>query len=204
MYRKLAMDFLYPDPDNLVTFPDNHDMDRIFTQVNEDVDLWRMAMAYFATMRGIPQFYYGTEILMESTEDHSHGYIRSDFPGGWARDDRNAFSGAGMSEQELEAQAYLRTLLEWRRGKAVIHGGETTHFVPEDATYVFFRHDDSDAVMVVFNKNEEAYPLRLDRFAERLAGFDTATDVTSGQTLALGETLELPPRSVLVLELGRR
>ena len=122
MYRKLSMDFLYPDPDNLVTFPDNHDMDRIFTQLNEDYDLWRMAMVYFATMRGIPQYYYGTEILMENTADRSHGAIRSDFPGGWAGDTKNAYTGEGLSELELEAQAYLRKLLNWRRDKAVIHG----------------------------------------------------------------------------------
>jgi glycosidase len=201
MYRMLSMDFLYPDPAGLVTFPDNHDMDRIFTQLNEDYGLWRMAMAYFATMRGIPQYYYGTEILMDSTEDHSHGYIRSDFPGGWAGDVRNAFTGDGMSEREREAQAYLRTLLNWRRDKAVLHQGRTMHFVPQDATYVYFRYDDSDSVMVVLNKNEQSHSLDLDRYAERLQGYNQAHDIVTGATHDLGEALELPPRSVLVLEL---
>jgi glycosidase len=203
MYRMLSMDFLYPDPNNLVTFPDNHDMDRIFTQLDEDYDLWRMAMAYYATMRGIPQYYYGTEILMDSTADPSHGYIRSDFPGGWAGDERNAMTGEGMSERELEAQAYLRTLLNWRKDKAVIHDGKTMHFVPDEGTYVYFRYDDADTVMVALNKNDEAKPLALDRFSERLEGFTGATDVVSGKNTALGESIELPPRSVLVLELGR-
>ena len=202
MYRMLSMDFLYPDPDNLVIFPDNHDMDRIFTQLNEDYDLWRMAMAYYATMRGIPQYYYGTEILMDSTEDHSHGYIRSDFPGGWAGDTRNAFTGEGLSERELEAQAYLRTLLNWRKDKAVIHKGRTMHFVPDDGTYVYFRYNDSESVMVVLNKNDEPVPLALDRFAERLEGFGRAHDVVSGESVELGDTLELPARSVTVLELA--
>ena len=60
----LGNDHLYPDPQNLVIFPDNHDMDRILTQLNGDIDLLKMAMIYFATLRGIPQFYYGTEIGM--------------------------------------------------------------------------------------------------------------------------------------------
>ena len=190
-----------PDPAGLVTFPDNHDMDRIFTQLKEDYDLWRMAMAYFATMRGIPQFYYGTEILMDSTEDHSHGYIRSDFPGGWPGDARSAFTGEGLSERELEAQSYLKTLLNWRRDKAVIHSGRTMHFVPEDATYVYFRYDSDESVMVVLNKNEETFSLDLSRFAERLQGYNQAHEVVSGATYSLAETMELPPRSVMLLEL---
>ena len=201
MYRMLSMDFLYPDPDGLVTFPDNHDMDRIFTQLNEDYDLWRMAMAYFATMRGIPQYYYGTEILMENTADRSHGAIRSDFPGGWEGDSRNAYTGQGLSERELEAQAYLKTLLNWRRDKTVIHNGNTMHFVPQDATYVYFRYNADDSVMVVLNKNEEAFSHDLSRFAERLQGYNQAHEILTGAQYSLAEPMELPPRSVLVLEL---
>ena len=201
IYRALAMDFLYPDADGLVIFPDNHDMDRIFTQLNEDPELWRMAMVFFATMRGIPQYYYGTEILMDSTDDGSHGNIRSDFPGGWAGDTRNAFTGEGMSERELEAQAYLKQLLNWRRGKPVVHYGKTMHFVPDKATYVYFRYDENDAVMVVLNKNDESAALELSRFAERLGGYKTAIDVMNGATIALGDSLEVPARSALVLDL---
>ncbi|MGD8346317.1 MAG: glycoside hydrolase family 13 protein [Lysobacterales bacterium] len=203
IYRALAMDFLYPDADGLVIFPDNHDMDRIFTQLNEDYDLWRMAMVFFATMRGIPQYYYGTEILMDSTDDGSHGNIRSDFPGGWAGDTRNAFTGDGMSERELEAQAYLKQLLNWRRDKPVLHFGKTMHFVPDSGTYVYFRYDDSDAVMVVLNKNGQSTTLGLSRFAERLGGYKTGIDVMNGTAIALGDSLEVPARSALVLDLER-
>ena len=177
------------------------EMDRIFTQLNEDYDLWRMAMAYFATMRGIPQYYYGTEILMENTADRSHGAIRSDFPGGWEGDTRNAYTGKGLSERELEAQAYLKTLLNWRRDQTVIHSGKTMHFVPEDGTYVYFRYSENDSVMVVFNKNEEAASLDLSRFAERLQGYNQAHEVVTGAEYSLAESMDLPPRSVLVLEL---
>ena len=67
LYRALANDFLYPDPDALVIFPDNHDLSRIYSQLGEDQDLYRMAMAFVLTMRGVPQIYYGTEILMTNT-----------------------------------------------------------------------------------------------------------------------------------------
>jgi glycosidase len=201
LYRMLANDFLYPDPGALVIFPDNHDITRIYTQLGEDYDLFRMAMAYILTMRGVPHLYYGTEVLMHNREAEDHGIIRSDFPGGWEGDTRNASTGEGLSEKELEAQAFLKKLLNWRLDQAVIHSGRLTHFIPENGTYVYFRHDSDDSVMVVFNKNHETAELQLDRFAERLEGYSQAMDAVSGELEPLGESLTLPPRSVRILEL---
>ena len=176
-------------------------MDRIFAQLDHDEDLMRMALAYVLTMRGVPQIYYGTEILMTNGDDTSHGTIRSDFPGGWEGDEKNAFTGEGLSAQEKDIQAFVRTLLNWRKDQPVIHSGKTMQFSPEDATYVFFRYTEDDAVMVAINKNSEAVNLELDRFEERLTGYRAGVDVTSGANLPLGETLQLPARSVLVLDL---
>jgi glycosidase len=201
LYRTLANDFVYPDPDALVIFPDNHDMSRIFSQLGEDYDLFRMAMAYVLTMRGVPHLYYGTEILMANPGTEQHGIIRSDFPGGWDGDRRNAFTGDGLTDREREAQAFLRTLLHWRKDRAVIHHGKLTHFRPENGTYVYFRHDDEDSVMVILNKNADMTVLALDRFAERLQDYREAQNVVTGQVYPLGESLDLPARSVLVLDL---
>ncbi len=93
LYETLASDFLYPDPDNLVVFPDNHDMSRFFMQVGMDVDLFKLGIAFILTTRGIPQIFYGTEILMSHTEGNDHGHIRKDFPGGWEGDKINGFTG---------------------------------------------------------------------------------------------------------------
>jgi glycosidase len=202
LYLALANDFVYADPGALVIFPDNHDMSRIFTQVDEDKDLFRMALAYVATMRGVPQIYYGTEILMANPGTTDHGIIRSDFPGGWAGDSKNAFTGEGLSASEKEAQAFVHKLLNWRRDKTVIHSGDLTHFRPDNGTYVYFRHDDDVAVMVVLNKNETAVDLDLARFEERLQGYTRAVGVISGATHQLDKALKLPPRSVQVLDLN--
>ena len=124
MYEMLALDFLYADPWNMVIFPDNHDMVRFFTQVNEDVDLFKIGLVYMSTMRGIPQFYYGTEVLMNSSEDPgNHGIIRSDFPGGWKGDAFNAFTGKGLTYEQQEVQQFMKTLLNWRKtNEAVLTG----------------------------------------------------------------------------------
>ena len=115
LYEMLGNDFLYPDPFNHIVFPDNHDMSRVHTQLGDDARKTRLAMVFFATTRGIPQFYYGTEILMSNTGDDSHGNIRSDFPGGWSGDEINGFTGSGLSQESLEFQAFTRRLLNWLR-----------------------------------------------------------------------------------------
>ena len=187
---------------NSVIMPDNHDMNRIYTWVNEDYDLWRMAMVYFLTIRGIPQIYYGTEILMHNRgHDGDHGVIRSDFPGGWAGDERNAFTGEGMTDLELQAQAFMKRLLNWRKGAEVIHHGQLMQFVPFDEVYAFFRYTDDETVMVVFNKQNEPVEVALDRFAERLGDKTRAYDVTTGEMFPLGFSLEVPARGLRLLEL---
>ncbi|MGB5411566.1 MAG: glycoside hydrolase family 13 protein [Woeseiaceae bacterium] len=204
VYEMLGHDFLYPDPSNLVIFPDNHDMSRIYTQLNEDDQLFRMAMVFYLTMRGIPQIYYGTEILMSHPGTDSHGAIREDFPGGWPSDERNAFSGKGLSRKQREAQQFLRTLLNWRKGAEVIHSGSLMQYSPMRDVYAYFRYDNDDTVMVVFNRGEDGVDLDLARFSERLQDADSAIDILSGDTYDLRSSLSLEPRSVLLLEVEDR
>ena len=114
---------------------------------------------------------------------------------------KNAFTGEGLTEAEREAQAYVRTLLKWRLNKDVIHNGEVTHFRPQDGTYVYFRHNENESVMVVLNKNQDSTPLKLDRFEERLKGFTEARDVLNDSIVTLDGELMIPPRSAMILEL---
>ena len=201
VYELLGHDYLYPDPMNLVIMPDNHDMSRIFTQVEEDEDLWRIAMVFYATMRGVPQFYYGTEIQMSHPGTDSHGAIRAEFPGGWADHDSNAFSGDGLARQARGAQAFTRKLLNWRKGAEVIHSGKFMHFTPIGNVYAYFRYDNDDTVMAIFNLDDDEVDLDLARFAERLQGATRATSILDDTTLDISESVELQPRSVLLLDI---
>lgn len=201
-YKALSMDFLYASPDDLVIFPDNHDMDRIFTQLGEDLDLFKQSLLFMATMRGIPQIYYGTEVLMSNSEHpNDHGMIRSDFPGGWTGDKVDAVSGKGLTQRQLEAQEWTRKLFQWRKDNPVIHHGKLMQFAPEDGIYVYFRYLDEKKVMVVLNKNDEAHTLELSRFKEMLADHKKADDILEESTIELTETLVLPPRTPKLLEL---
>jgi len=201
IYRMLANDVVYPNPSDLVIFPDNHDMPRIFTQLKGDKDLFKMVMAFTLTMRGIPEIYYGTEILKASPGPKDDGIIRSDFPGGWAGDKVNAFTGKGLSPDQRAAQQYLRKLLNWRKGKAVIDSGKLRHYLPKDGVYVYFRYNDTDRVMVILNKNKTAKNLKLKRFSEMLKGHSTAHEVIADKTVTIGDNLTLAPRSAMILDI---
>jgi glycosidase len=201
IYRVLAVDAIYPDPHNLVVFPDNHDVNRMFTVLDDRADLQRMAVAFFLTTRGIPQIFYGTEILMGSPGPKNDGVIRGDFPGGWMGDRRNAFTGAGLTEAERGMQDYTRTLLQWRRTAPAIRDGKLTHFVPFDGVYVYFRHNDAQKVMVILNNNDEARTVETPRFREVLGNATRGVDVVTRQSHDVTGRIEVPARSATILEL---
>jgi len=201
LYEAMANDFIYANPKNLLVFGDNHDMDRIFTQMNKKAELNKMALTFLATVRGIPQMLYGTEILMEnSAKKGNHGLIRSDFPGGWKEDTTNGFTGAGLSTEQFAFQEYVRKLLNWRKKTPVIAQGKTLHFAPFNGLYVYFRYDDKKTIMVVMNKNASEIQMDLKRFAEILTGKTKAKNAMTGSEYPLPKTLPVSGYSTEIFE----
>lgn len=200
IYEGLANDFHYPSPKDIMIFPDNHDMDRIYTQFNEDPLLTKMAMAYFLTLPRIPQLYYGTEILMQnSAKPGDHGLIRTDFPGGWKEDKISAFTGEGLTEEQLSMQGYLKTLLQFRKQNKAIHEGKTIHFSPKDGVYVMFRKLDEEVVVLILNKNNEPYELDLQRFKEMTLEDKELTNIFTSETLLWKNSIKLQKKGALIL-----
>ncbi len=201
LYEALANDFAYSNPNQVLLMGDNHDMDRLFMQLKQDVDLTKMALAYLATIRGIPQIFYGTEILMDNTGHHKNdGLIRSDFPGGWKEDKANGFTGEGLGTNQSAVQTYVKQLLNWRKNSPVVANGKTMHFAPFDGLYAYFRYNKESTVMVVMNKNEREMLVDTKRFAEVLGNKTSAIDVVSGKSFSLQNPLPVPAKSVLVVE----
>ena len=201
MYEMLAQDYNYAHPEDLVIFPDNHDMPRIYTYLKEDYDLFKIAIAYTLTMRGTPQLYYGTEILMSHPESDSHGMIREDFPGGWEGDAMDAFNDINMDDLAIEAREWIRKLIKWRNGKEVVHRGALMHFIPQDNVYTYFRYTaDLDPVMVMISKSEEAQTISLDRFDEVINGRTSFKDIMSGEAFTTGNGITIQPKSVRIFE----
>lgn len=201
LYEALSNDFQFADPEKLVIFPDNHDMSRFYTQLGENIDLLKMGIAYYATTRGIPQLFYGTEILMSNPGTEEHGVIRSDFPGGWAGDQVNAFTGTGLTDKQKQAQEYIRKVLNWRKTNSTVQFGELKHFAPENGIYVYFRYDKSGKVMVVLNKNTSEKSLDTSRFSEVMANGTSGKEIISGNTIADLKNLKVPASSAMIIEL---
>ena len=201
LYEMLANDFVYADPLNLVIFPENHDTSRLYSYLNEDVDLFKTAMVYMATMRGIPQFYYGSEVLMTSPRERDDGAVRADMPGGWQGDTKNTFTGKGLTAQERDMQEYVKTLLNWRKKSAVIHHGKLQHFSPRDGFYAYVRYLDNQAVLVVLNKNAQEKVLDLQPYQTFVAGKKSARNVLTGKKIALDMPIVMPAKTSLIIEL---
>ena len=200
IFRVISNDFQYGDPYNLVVFAGNHDMKRIYSQLNEQMDLYKMAMTIINTVRGIPQIYYGTEIAMSSTGDH--GALRKDFPGGWPGDKVNAFTGRSLNKKELEAQNFIRKLLNWRKENIAITMGNMIHYPVENGIYVYFRSYNEALVMVIINNNKKSKTIDPDRFNEVIAEKKQGISILDNKVYDLTTKINLPGKGALILEIN--
>jgi neopullulanase len=203
LYTTTAQDFVYKNPMRQVIFLDNHDLPRFYSVLNEDTTKYKMAFAWLMTFRGIPQMYYGNEILMTGTTSPNDGYVRQDFPGGWEGDAANKFTEAGRTAKENSLFNYIKRFTNFRKGSSAIKTGKLTQYVPEDGVYVYFRHDAKQTVMCVMNTNNRAAAIKMDRFEERAKGFTKAFDVATGVTFNLEPTLNVGPNYLLVMDLKK-
>ena len=203
LYSVLAQDLLYKDPMRNVIFLDNHDLDRYFSVVGEDVQKFKMGIALLMTQRGIPQLYYGTEILMKNFKNPSDAEVRRDFPGGFPGDGVNKFIASGRTDQENDAFNYVKRFANFRKTSSALKTGNFMQFLPEDGVYVYFRYDNNETVMCVFNQNDQARTINLSRFSERIKDNTRAYDVATGVTFNLEPSLTLGGKYVLVMKLSR-
>ena len=210
IYDNFTNDFLYPNPNNILIFAENHDTHRINHIFNNDLNKYKMAMSLLATTRGIPQLYYGSEIGMAGNKDKGDADIRQDFPGGWEDDRNNAFTAAGRTKTQNEYFDFTSKLFNWRKTKAVIHSGKMTHYIPEENIYVYFRYNTPDpsaselaeqSVMVLINNSKETKSLKTNRFQENLLNYKIGKDVITDKNIDLTNEITLEPKSVLILEL---
>lgn len=180
LYYVLSQDFIYPDANANLIFADNHDVTRIYTSLNHNFNKFKMAMVFLLTTRGIPQIYYGTEILMDGHGSVSHGNLRQDFPGGWKDDKMNAFTGQNLSMERKMALEFMSRLLNWRKTCKPVHSGKLRHFVPDNGSYVYFRYTEKEAIMVILSKKDAHY-LITDNYFEILKEYNYAQDVITGE-----------------------
>ena len=200
IYEGLANDFHYANPKSIMVFEGNHDMSRIFTQLNGDVINTKMAVATYAMMPRILQMYYGTEILMNDFDKPGdHGLIRTDYPGGWQDDSKNAFTGKGLSAEEKDMQTFVSKLLNYRKTSKAIHDGKTVHFAPFQGTYFLFRQLGDETVVLILNKNDKPITIDLQRYAEIGLNGKSLKNIITGDNFTWQDNIELTRRGLLLL-----
>ena len=201
LYHALQADWLYTDATRNVPFLDNHDMSRFYSVIGEDFNKFKTGIAWLLTLRGTPQLYYGTEVLMKNFSNPD-GKVREDFPGGWAGDKTNYFTT--RPGQAGEAFEYVSKLANYRKTHLVLSSGKLMQFIPQDGVYTYFRYNDGgECVMIIANNTKEEKKVDGARFAERTTGFSSGVEVVSGAVLSDLNTLRVPAHTAWVVELRK-
>lgn len=200
MYNTLSQDFLYKDPTRNVIFLDNHDMTRAFSGFGENIPKMKMALAWLMTCRGIPQLYYGTEVLMKGISNPD-GWVRLDLPGGWQEDKKSVFTEQGLTNEEKEMLHYTQLLGNFRKSSNAIKNGKMMQFVPSDGLYVYFRYTHDQTIMCVMNTSDVNKSVDFVNFAERTAGFIGGKDIIGGVNMA--SKFNVPAQTFKLIELTK-
>lgn len=200
IFDHMTYDFVYPDINNVLRFLDNHDTDRYLKEYPTELSGWKQGVVFLLTMPGTPQLYYGTELLMHGNKSKSDGDIRLDVPGGWPGDEINQFDKNGRDNIQNEAFDFMKKLLHWRQNNDVIAYGNMKHYVLQKGVYVYERSIENKKILVFMNGSSQQVEINLDRYAESIGERSEGKDFLSGRTIALGETLTLSPKEVLILE----
>lgn len=201
-YQSVAQDYLFPHPYNQLIFPDNHDLDRFYSRLNRNFDHWKLGITFYMTMRGIPQFYYGTELIMTNEKAGNDGQRRGDFYGGWINDTKNAKTQQGLTEEEKQAQNFFSKVSNWRKNNTTVHNGKYKHYAPQsNDVYVYFRYTNDKKVMVILNKNSKEVTLELSRYQEMIPEYFNAFEVISSKKVTAEKTLKISPLTAMILEI---
>ena len=196
VYDAVAMDYLYADVNNILLMLGNHDMDRIADVVmNQDPRRVKIAYTLLATMRGIPQVFYGDEYAMKSADRRmGHSTLRMPLP-----------LGEAVTAEMQDMFDYQSRLFQWRKGEKVIHTGRTMHFMSRDNTYAFFRYNDEEAAFVFVNASEENRTIPTANYAEILGKYKpVGVDVITGKTYDLSQKdIVVEPLSSIVVKLTK-
>ncbi len=201
LYTVLSNDFIYKDASRNVTFLDNHDMSRFLSVVGSDIKKYKSGLAMLLTTRGIPQIYYGTEVLMKNFSNPD-GLVRADFAGGWETDSTNKFLASGRTGAENDAFNYLKTLANYRKNSTALQTGKLMQYVPQNGVYVYFRYDKTKTVMVLVNSNDKSSAIKTNRFNERIKEFKKAKNIIDNKEFAILNEIEIPATTTLILELN--
>lgn len=203
IYDHLALDYIYPNPLQILRFLDNHDTERFILEIPDSLDQWKQAVAIVLTIPGIPQIYYGTELLMAGDRRPGDGNVRRDVPGGFPGDTINAFTREGRTSLQNDAFDFMSKILNWRKNSNAIAKGKMTHFMPTNGIYLYQRKADNDEVIVVLNGVDSENVVDMTRYTEIIPVNTKFKNIITGEVIELiPENMKrtFSPREIMILE----
>jgi glycosidase len=135
----LDADKLYPHPERLVVFLGNHDTKRFLSEDGASPAALHLGFGLLATLRGLPQLYYGDEIDMSGGDDPNN---RMDFPGGFAKDNVDAFTSAGLTAEQQAMHAWVTKLMTLRESTPALQSGKLQMLRADKDSLAFVRSED--------------------------------------------------------------
>lgn len=201
LFEHFAYDFCYPDINNVMRLLENHDTDRFLLEDPENLNVYKQAVTMLLTIPGIPQLYYGQELLMTGSTKKDFGYVRPDMPGGWNGDEISVFQESGRTAMQQEAFNFMKKMLHWRKGNTAISKGKMKHFMPRSNVYVYERSYNGKSILVIMNGVNKEVDLDLTFYKEVIGDRTNSKNVLTDSNVPLGKKLHLQPKEVLVLEL---
>lgn len=187
----LGHDYLYPNPNNLVTFLGLHDMERFMNEKGATADGLKLAFTYLMTSRGIPMIYYGDEIAMRGGNDPDN---RRDFPGGWPDDPKTAFTAQGRDAEQQSVFEYVRKLARLRSQTADLRSGAMAQLAVTDNIYAYRR----GGIIVALNNDTQPAAVEVD--AADGAWHDLLGGIPGANATNRVLKFSLPPRSAAILQ----
>lgn len=205
LHSHLAYDFLYPDVYHVLRFLDNHDTDRFYKEAPTSLNPFKQGYTLLLTIPGIPQIYYGSEILMHGIKGRGDGHIRLDMPGGWEGDPVDAFTAEGRTKMQNEAFHFLRHLLHLRQELPQLTQGKMKHYALQNGVYLYERYlpGNPETIVVVMNGKRSPSEISLEPYRETLGSATSATDLLTQKSVPLQESLTLEPSQVMMLKVVR-
>lgn len=205
IYDHLALDYVYADPNKVLRFLDNHDTDRVIKSDIDSIGSWKQAVTMLLTVPGIPQLYYGTELLMSGNRANGgDGVIRQDMPGGFPGDTTNVFTREGRTDLQNEAFDFIAGINKWRKGNSAVVDGKFKHFMPVNGLYLYERNNGKDSFVVVMNGKDSENEVEMTRYNEMIPSGQSYRDILTGETVILrpedNDIYVFSPRETRILE----
>lgn len=191
IYEVFTQDFLYDNPNNLMTFFDNHDTPRGIFISNGNTAKIKQCLTIVMTTRGIPQLLYGTEINMVGGEQHVA--LREDFPGGFEGDERNAFDPKQRTSEENDMWNFIQQLLQLRKKYPALSKGKMTHYplTWDSDVYKYFKTLGEEKILVIVNGHDQKKTVDFSEIQHQLDGYTSFKNLFSNNTTSISKTIEI-------------